>query len=41
LRTFGHFIRAMMVSRLPQMPTIMMIIVATAANVRSGRENLE
>lgn len=40
-RTFGHRIKATIVRRLPKIPTIMIIIVAAAASVRSGRENLE
>lgn len=39
--TFGHLHSATIVSRLPHMPTTIIRIVITAANVRSGRENLK
>lgn len=39
-RTFGHFIKATMVNRLPKMPTIMIKIVRMAAMVNNGLENL-
>jgi hypothetical protein len=39
--TFGHRIKAIIVRRLPNIPAIMIIIVAVAAAVRSGRENLK
>lgn len=40
-RTFGQRINAIIVSKLPKIPTIMIVIVAAAASVRSGRENLK
>lgn len=39
-RTFGHFNNAITVNRLPQIPTIIMMTVTTAANVSSVRLNL-
>lgn len=40
-RTFGHFKRAITVNKFPQMPTIIMMIVAAAAKFSNGRPNLE
>lgn len=37
---FGLLISATIVSKFPRIPAIMIIIVAVAATVRSGRENL-
>lgn len=39
--TFGHFNRATTVNELPQMPTIIIIIVTTAAKFNNGRSNLQ
>lgn len=39
-RTFGHFSSATIVNRFPQMPTTIINIVMTAANVSKGRANL-
>lgn len=39
--TLGHLQSATIVSRLPQIPTIIIRIVITAANVRRGRANLK
>ena len=39
--TLGHRMRAIIVSRLPNIPASIIIIVATAANVSNGRENLK
>lgn len=39
-RTLGHRIKATIVRRFPKMPVSMMMIVAVAASVNSGRENL-
>lgn len=39
--TLGHRMRAMIVSRLPNIPASIIIIVTTAANVSNGRENLK
>lgn len=40
-RTFGHLSSATIVNKLPHMPTIMISIVITAANVSNGRPNLD
>lgn len=39
--TLGHRTRATIVSMLPNIPASIIIIVATAANVSNGRENLK
>lgn len=39
--TLGHLQSATIVNRLPHIPTIIIRIVITAANVRSGRANLQ
>lgn len=40
-RTFGHFSNAITVNKFPQIPTIIMSIVAAAAKFSNGRPNLE
>lgn len=40
LRTFGNLHRAMIVSRLPNRPMIMIMIATTAAKVLNGFGNL-
>jgi hypothetical protein len=40
-RTLGHLISAIMVKKLPNIPMNIMVIVAVAATVRRGRENLQ
>lgn len=40
-RTFGHLTNAIIVSKFPNIPRIIMIIVAVAAKVSKGRENLQ
>lgn len=39
-RTFGHFSNAITVNEFPQMPTIMINMVAAAAKFNNGRPNL-
>lgn len=41
LRTFGHFIKAATVRKLPKIPMIMISKVITAANVSIDDENLK
>lgn len=40
-RTFGHLSSAITVNKFPQMPTIIIKMVTTAAQVNSGRLNLK
>lgn len=38
--TLGHLISAIIVNKFPKIPTTIIVIVAAAANVSNGRENL-